>query len=290
VRYTVTVGHQTDDRTEDRRPSVSVVIPVRDGSRIIGRALETARAALDENGEIVVVDNDSHDDTFSIAAVHADVVLRVSGVVSACRFAGVEASSHELIFFADADQVLLPDTITSAVNCLQRTGASAVIVPERPLQPTHTWLMRLLSAERALTEAVGAGAPRLITKDAYRRVFPLSPDLVFAEDWAFTRLLCAGPISEVPILHEEPATIVELLRKYARYGRHAAAARSNGIRTFGIGARAFSFARALGSLDGSQRAWLVPVCGLKVLKAIALFVGYAIGRLQSFGNQRSLTG
>jgi glycosyltransferase involved in cell wall biosynthesis len=266
--------------------SVSVVMPVRDDGERVRTALRSARAALDSGGEIVVVDNESRDGTAATAAEFADVLITMSGTVGACRFAGVNASSSELIFFLDADQFLLPETISAAVEALERDNACAVIVPERPARDAPLWLTRLLIAERTLTEAVGAGIPRLITRDAYRQIFPAEPQVAFAEDWPLARPPGKVAVSDVPILHEEPESLIALLAKYVRYGRRAAGTHSNTVETFGISSRLLAFIRPSGRIEPLQYVWLVPVLALKAMKCAALMLGYALGRLDRLAGRR----
>jgi glycosyltransferase involved in cell wall biosynthesis len=252
---------------------------VRDGGDSVRRALRSARAALGPGGEIVVVDNESRDDTAAAASELADRVINSSGTLAACKFAGVKNSSNDLVFFLDADQLLLPQTINAAVEALERDQACAVVVPERPAPGGKPWLNRFLAAERSLTEAVGAGIPRLITTEAYSQIFPSEPQLTFAEDWPFTRPPGKVTISDVPLLHCEPASMRSLLGKYVRWGRRTAAMESNRPSSFGIGSRVLAFARSPGSIGRSQSVWLVPVLVLKASKYVALMLGYALGRL-----------
>jgi glycosyltransferase involved in cell wall biosynthesis len=252
---------------------------VRDGGDSVRTALLSARTALGPGGEIVVVDNESRDRTAATASELADIVITMSGTVGACRFAGVKASSGELIFFLDADQLLLPETISAAVEALERDDACAVLVPERAARDAHPWLTRLLVAERTLTEAVGAGIPRLMTREAYRGTFSSQPQLAFAEDWPLARPPGKVAVSDVPLLHEEPESMTALLAKYVRYGRRAADTRSNTLASLGIGSRLLAFGRSSGSIERSQRVWLGPVLALKACKCAALMLGYALGRL-----------
>src|SRR5665213_104816 len=193
--------------------SVSVVVPVRNEAEILRQFLNRVRNAIGPLGQIVVVDNDSTDCSMSIASELADVAIHKSGTVGACRLAGVEAASGELIFFLDADQVLSPQTISVAVETLNALNACAIVIPERPVDAGNSLLSKLLGAERKLTELAGAAIPRLIERDAYRNAMASVDGMVFAEDWPLTRLPGVIAISDVPIFHAEPKSIGTLLAK-----------------------------------------------------------------------------
>jgi glycosyltransferase involved in cell wall biosynthesis len=70
-------GRAPSAAPEDDRPSVSVCIPTRNGSRTIEEAIRSATAQTFRDLEIVVVDGGSTDDTVAIARSVADPRVRV---------------------------------------------------------------------------------------------------------------------------------------------------------------------------------------------------------------------
>ena len=254
--------------------SVSVIVPVRNEAAVLRQSLHGARNAIGPRDQIVVIDNDSIDCTMSIASELADIVIQKSGTVGACRIAGVEAASGDLIFFLDADQVLSQQTISVAVETLDEFNACAIVIPERPIDAGNSLLSKLLGAERKLTELAGAAIPRLIERNAYLIAMASVDGMVFAEDWPLTKLPGVIAMSDVPIFHTESKSMRSLLAKYFDYGRRAARTGKNSPATFGIHDRACAFAKLLKHLDRSDIFWLVPVLILKALKFFALFAGY----------------
>ncbi|MEN3048113.1 MAG: glycosyltransferase family 2 protein [Candidatus Caldarchaeales archaeon] len=114
---------------------VSVVIPVRNGERTIGSALESVTSQRGVNLEVVVVDDRSTDGTAGVAARYvgrgAVYVLareRPEGWMGkswACR-EGYRASSGEWLVFMDADIELLDRHVMRDALCLARSeGLSA---------------------------------------------------------------------------------------------------------------------------------------------------------------------
>jgi glycosyltransferase involved in cell wall biosynthesis len=87
-------------------PLVSVVIPVHNGQRFLGQALDSAFAQGWEPLEVIVIDDGSTDATADIARAHPVTYLRQDHAgVSAARNAGVAAARGEFVAFLDADDV-----------------------------------------------------------------------------------------------------------------------------------------------------------------------------------------
>jgi glycosyltransferase involved in cell wall biosynthesis len=87
----------------------SVIIPVRNGSHFLAEAIESATLQLNETDEIVVVWDNSDDDTKSIAMSLKDPRIRaIKGPelgVSGGRNAGLAAALGEFVAFLDHDDL-----------------------------------------------------------------------------------------------------------------------------------------------------------------------------------------
>ena len=87
--------------------STSVIIPVRNGERLVGEAIASALAQLGAGDEIVVVDDGSTDRTRAAVEAAADRRVRLvpSGGrgVSAARNVGIAVACGEFIAFLDHD-------------------------------------------------------------------------------------------------------------------------------------------------------------------------------------------
>jgi glycosyltransferase involved in cell wall biosynthesis len=89
-------------------PQVTIVIPAFNEEPIIAEVLMELQTQLDEhriNGEIIVVDDGSYDDTATIAARHGALVLRhhSNRGYGAALKTGILSASHEIIGITDAD-------------------------------------------------------------------------------------------------------------------------------------------------------------------------------------------
>ena len=92
-----------------KTPDLAVIIPARNEAPRIGGCLDSVRQALEYAGvtgsEVIVVDDESTDETSEVARAHGALALRQSprrGPLAAWT-SGVANSSAPLLFFVDAD-------------------------------------------------------------------------------------------------------------------------------------------------------------------------------------------
>ncbi|HEU0302960.1 MAG TPA: glycosyltransferase family A protein [Gaiellaceae bacterium] len=114
-------------------PAVSVVMPVRDGERFLGEALESTLAQTLSDIELVVVDDGSSDATPDILAdaSRRDSRVRVSrqepGGLTVALNAGCALARAPLIARMDADDVMLPDRLERQVAHLDSHAEVALL-------------------------------------------------------------------------------------------------------------------------------------------------------------------
>ena len=110
------------------KPSISVVLPVRDGAATLGRALASLRAQTWTRWELIAVDDGSTDATAALLAeaARADARVRVitrtrEGIVAALK-AGLGVARGEFVARMDADDAMHP----------ARLAAQLALLRERP--------------------------------------------------------------------------------------------------------------------------------------------------------------
>jgi glycosyltransferase involved in cell wall biosynthesis len=108
-------------------PSVSVVLPVRNGKRFLAEAIESV---LGQSDELIVVDDGSTDESAEIAAGLGATVLRQEplGLVAALT-RGVDQSTAAYVARMDADDVSLPGRLKQQVGFLEAHPRAAFVVP-----------------------------------------------------------------------------------------------------------------------------------------------------------------
>ena len=101
-------------------PSLSVIVPVRDGGAAFEVCLEALSRSTYRDFELVVVDDGSHDSSAEAARRHDATVLTTGGGEgpAAARNLGVAAASAETLLFLDADCEVHEETLDLLVEAL----------------------------------------------------------------------------------------------------------------------------------------------------------------------------
>ena len=146
------------------RPRISVVVPARNEAERITGCLVALRDAPDV-GEVIVVDDESTDDTAAIARRHgARVVTGAAlpagwvGKIWALQ-QGIDAATGEVIVTLDADTRPDPRLPVEAASALAESGASLATVTARFDTPsaTGTWLHAAMLTSLVYRHGAGAG-------------------------------------------------------------------------------------------------------------------------------------
>lgn len=106
---------------------LSVLIPARNASATIGPTLASLARVADLIGEIVLVDDGSTDDTAVVARITAaehnlplNILPGAAAGVSVARNAALEAARFPLIYFLDADDLVINDGVRALVAALAK--------------------------------------------------------------------------------------------------------------------------------------------------------------------------
>lgn len=108
---------------------VSIVLPVYNRQDYIEECIRSVQAQSHQNFEILVIDNNSADDTLSICQALAGQDSRIKLLstpcagVSSARNRGLEAAQGDYVFFLDSDDVIHPLLLETLVKGMQESSA-----------------------------------------------------------------------------------------------------------------------------------------------------------------------
>jgi glycosyltransferase involved in cell wall biosynthesis len=113
-----------------KTPRISIVIPTYNRASDLERALKSLKAQTFINWEVLIIDNESVDNTDEVVSGFSDPRMKLfkidnDGVIAASRNLGIREASGEYIAFLDSDDWWKPKKLEESVKCLE-TGADIV--------------------------------------------------------------------------------------------------------------------------------------------------------------------
>jgi glycosyltransferase involved in cell wall biosynthesis len=104
-------------------PRVSVIIPVYNGARYLGEAIDSVLAQTYTNLELIVIDDGSTDDTWSIVESYGSRLRgwrQSNGGVANALNRGIGLAAGEYIAWLSHDDAFLPQKLALQIDCLAR--------------------------------------------------------------------------------------------------------------------------------------------------------------------------
>jgi glycosyltransferase involved in cell wall biosynthesis len=175
---------------------ISFIVPAHNEQACIARTLQAIHQAAQTIGqpyEIVVADDASTDTTAEIALQNNARVVRVNHrQIAATRNSGARAAQGERLFFVDADTIVNPRAIASALLHMDK-GAVGGGAPARfdAAAPLYAQLLVLWFGLFMRLAGLTGGAFMFCTRDAFHSTGGFDEQLFGAEDaamsWALKR-------------------------------------------------------------------------------------------------------
>jgi glycosyltransferase involved in cell wall biosynthesis len=171
----------------------SIIIPAYNESKWLPETLKIihqAMATIPLQGEIIVTDNNSTDNTAEIAQqLNAKVVFEPVNQISRARNAGAQAAAGKYLVFVDADTHISPEVLKIALDNLQSDsccGGGAVVTFDHDVTPVQakalavwTWISKRLK--------LGAGCFLYCTKEDFETTGGFSVAVYASEEIWFSR-------------------------------------------------------------------------------------------------------
>jgi glycosyltransferase involved in cell wall biosynthesis len=173
---------------------ISFIIPAYNEERLLGRTLEAIQKAakeIDAVYELIVVDDNSSDDTGKIADDLGATVVKVNHrQISATRNAGARAANGSLLVFVDADTVISTEILQSTMTAIDNKaiGGSAAIRFDGHVPMYGRVIEWLLCRMYRLGRIVG-GSYLFCTREAFERVGGFDETVYGGEELILSRSL-----------------------------------------------------------------------------------------------------
>lgn len=117
----------------DNEYKVSIVVPVYNSRKYIGKCIESILNQTYTNIELIIVNDGSKDDSLSIIEEYAKKDSRIKCInrknsgVSATRNAGIQSATGRYIMFVDSDDTINKDTVEDNLKYIVDNDADIVI-------------------------------------------------------------------------------------------------------------------------------------------------------------------
>lgn len=198
----------------DANPLVSVIIPNYNYGHFLGQAIESVLNQTYKNIQLIVVDNQSTDNSIDVAkkfGANLTLIQKPHGGVSSARNLGFSQTTGEYICFLDSDDTWVPDKIEgqlavilssnagvvySGINlCNQDMKSESVLLPKYRGQCSDEYF-KYPSKAIILLGCSNA----MIRREKAIEVGDFNTDLHFSADWDYFRRLC--DLTDVEYLSE----------------------------------------------------------------------------------------
>lgn len=207
-----------------KRPLVSVVITTLNSGKTLKKLLSSIKEQSYHQMEVIVVDNNSTDDTLRVARKLTKEVYTKGPERSAQRNFGAKKAAGKYIFFLDSDMVLTKNVIKECVEKLEKGEFKMVIVPERSFGKGFWAKAKILEREIHRGEDYFEAA-RFFPKKLFWEFGGYDESLTGPEDWDLPQRLAkthkVGRIKSLILHNEGCPTLLKLAKRKYYYGLSA---------------------------------------------------------------------
>jgi len=200
---------------------VSIIVPTYNSEKFLEGCLESIKKQTYENIELVVVDNNSKDNTKEIAKKYTEKVFNKGPERSAQRNYGVKQAKGEYVIIIDSDMHLGEKVAEACVKEMQSDSKlKGLIIPEESFG--EGFWAQCKKLERSFYVGVEwMEAARFFRKDVYELVGGYNEDLVSGEDWDLSQRIekkgSLGRIEEYIFHNEGHPTLWGIVKKKYYY-------------------------------------------------------------------------
>lgn len=208
-----------------QNPLVSVIIPTYNSSVTIENTLKSIKKQSYDNIEIIVVDNNSKDNTKEISLKYTDKVFNKWPERTAQKNYWIEKSNWKYIFFVDSDMELTNEVIKECVILYENTeNIWWICIPENSVW--EWFFVKIRDFERSFYDWTSVESARFFKLEYVRKVWWFEEDLIFFEESLLPQKIesklnksCKFRINSYIHHNEWDINIIKWLSKKFYYGK-----------------------------------------------------------------------
>ena len=203
----------------------SIIIPAYNEALTLPPVLKTISQAMESvaySGELIVVDNNSSDNTASVAGQYgATVVFEAYNQISRARNSGAQVARGRWLIFIDADTIIHSDLIKRALSNLNSdsiVGGGATVKYDRSLDQIANFLVHLWTFF-SVNLRLAAGSFIYVRRDAFEAVGGFSEKVYASEEiWLSKALKKWGKYRKMEFVIIPEPPVVTSSRKLNWFG------------------------------------------------------------------------
>lgn len=211
-----------------KKGMVSIIITTKNEDAVIGNLIKSILKQTYQRYEILLVDNNSNDNTLAVAKKFKKVkVFQYGPERSAQRNFGAKKARGDYLFFLDADMELTPNVLDDCVRKIEGQKVTEIVVPEQ-----SKWINfwgKVKAFERSFYSEKGdpvTDAARFFSKEIFNKVGGYDESITGPEDWDLPDRIReagfrVGRSTEIIYHHEQNLSLVTLFKKKFYYGLNA---------------------------------------------------------------------
>ena len=209
-----------------KKPLVSIIVPTKNSSEFLGQCLQSIKNQTYKNIELIVVDNNSTDNTKEIARKYTKLLFNKGPERSSQKNYGIKKSEGKYLFFIDSDMELTPTIIKDCVEIIVSSKKiGGVVIPERSIG--NSFWVKVRDFERSFYAGTEIESARFFRKDLVKKVSGFDENIIFFEESILPQKIeklgynVKTRISSEISHHEDDFSLLNWLKKKYYYGKTA---------------------------------------------------------------------
>jgi len=203
---------------------VSVIINTKNAGQTLENCLKSVKEQTYKNFEVIIVDNNSTDNTKQISQKYTDKVLNFGPERSYQKNLGAKKAVGVYLLFIDVDMELNKNVIKECVKKVKEDqNLGAIIIPEESFGEGFWAAVRSLE-KKCYLEDPYIEAARFFLREMFLKTGGYDENLIAGEDWDLTNRLKGkikiGRINSFLRHNEGKLSLLGAVRKKFYYSKH----------------------------------------------------------------------